>query len=594
VYGTTGYRFANVVNGLFVDSAAEGRMERLYRGFVGEMPGFDELLYRCRRLIMRTALAGELNVLANQLGRIAEASRDTCDFTLNGLRDALTEIVACFPVYRTYVNPRGVSDEDRRYIDWGVAAAKKRSRAADISVFDFVRNVLTTQIAAGRSEAYQARVLALAVKFQQFSAPVMAKGSEDTSFYIYNRLVSLNEVGGDPTAFGISVSAFHGASQDRCRNWPNTMLATSTHDNKRSEDVRARINVLSEMPALWRLLLRRWSRINRSRKRMVDGRPAPSANDEYLLYQTLLGTWPLDELDDTELAAYRTRIQGYMRKAAREAKVHTSWINPDPGYEEALAEFVAALLSSTRRNRFLADFLLAARRIARFGMFNSLSQTLLKLASPGVPDIYQGNELWDFSLVDPDNRRRVDYGMRDALLRDIEVRMAPDAPDREGELRGLLESMADGRIKLYLVWRTLQVRRRLERLFREGEYVPLQSAGARAEHLCAFARRLDDQAVVAVVPRLCARLLQEETGAPIGERLWGDTVIRLAPLGGVDAGPHNELTAEPCFARGSGASTVLAAADALRSFPVALLSLQLSREQRMRKPEQAKSKETNE
>ncbi|MGB7991873.1 MAG: malto-oligosyltrehalose synthase [Candidatus Methylophosphatis roskildensis] len=573
VHGTTGYRFMNVVNGLFVDSTAEARIERIYRGFVGEMPSFDDLLYRSKRLIVRTALAGELTVLANQLGRIAEASRSTCDFTLNSLRDALTEIVACFPVYRTYVTGTLVSEEDKRYIDWAVGAAKKRSRAADISVFDFVRDVLTTQVAEGRSDSFRAMVLTFAVKFQQFSSPVMAKGSEDTSFYIYNRLVSLNEVGGDPKAFGTTVSSFHGASQDRCRYWPHTMLASSTHDNKRSEDVRARINVLSEMPALWRLMLRRWSRINRSRRLNIDGRAAPSPNDEYLIYQTLLGIWPLDDPDEAQLANYCARTQEYMLKAVREAKVHTSWINPDQAYESALSDFIAALLTPSGRNRFLADFAPVARRVARFGMFNSLSQTLVKLASPGVPDIYQGNELFDLSLVDPDNRRPVDYGMRDALLRDLEVRMQRGAGDCAAEARVLLDSIADGRAKLYVTWRALEVRRRHERLFRDGDYLALAPAGQFSDHLCAFARRLGDEAVVVVAPRLYSRLLGERDVPPIGEQVWGDTEIGLGPLGLVAGSLYNEFSGEEVRLHQSNGTPSLSARQALSNFPVALLTL---------------------
>ena len=573
VYGTTGYRFANVVNGLFVDTTAEAKMERIYRGFVGEGPDFDEVLYQSKRLIVRTALAGELNVLANQLDRIAEESRNTRDFTLNRLRDALTEVVACFPVYRTYVSPTSVSDEDRRYIDWSVAAAKKRSRAADISVFDFVRDALTTQIADGRGDDYRAAVMAFALKFQQFSAPVMAKGSEDTSFYLYNRLVSLNEVGGDPKTFGITVAAFHGASQDRCKNWPHTMLATSTHDGKRAEDVRARINVLSELPAMWRLTLRRWSRINRSRKRDIDGRPAPSANDEYLLYQTLLGTWPLDEPDESQLSDYSKRIERYMLKAAREAKLHTSWVNPDRAYEAALSGFITALLAYSRHNRFLTEFVPLARRVARFGMLNSLSQTLLKLASPGVPDTYQGTELWDFSLVDPDNRRPVDYGARDALLRDLEVRMSRSGSERAAEVRALLNSMTDGRAKLFVLWRTLEVRRRHERLFMDGDYLALTPAGALADHLCVFARRLEDGAALVIVPRLYARLLGDRDELPIGNQVWGDTTIGLGALGSLGSPLINEFTGEEYRPQENGGATNMLAGEALRDFPVALFTV---------------------
>ncbi|MBL8483073.1 MAG: malto-oligosyltrehalose synthase, partial [Rhodocyclaceae bacterium] len=342
VAGTTGYRYANLVHGLFVDPAAEPRMDRIYRTFAGNPPPFDELLYRSKRLIVTSALAGELNVLANSLGRIAESRRDTRDFTQNSLREALAEIVACFPVYRTYIDASGASEESRRYIDWAVAAARKRSERVDPGLFEFVRTVLNTQSGTDGDAGYRAAVLSFAQKFQQFCAPVMAKGCEDTSFYLYNRLVSLNEVGGDPRTFGISVAAYHGASLDRSRNWPQTMLATSTHDNKRSEDVRARIAVLSEIPALWRLMVRRWSRTNRSRKQVLDGAPAPSRNDEYLLYQTLVGTWPVDASAAELAGAYCTRILRYMQKAVREAKLHSSWVLPDADYEAALESFVLA------------------------------------------------------------------------------------------------------------------------------------------------------------------------------------------------------------------------------------------------------------
>src|SRR5207248_2532595 len=288
--------------------------------------------------ILAHALARDLNLLAAVLARIATASGDTCDFTLNSIRRALVEMVACFPVYRTYVIRGERSSEDRRYVDWAIAIAKRNSPASEVSVFDFIRDVLNGD-RVPRDLAQQHAVERFIARFQQFTAPVMAKGLEDTSFYVYNRLVSLNEVGGDPRRFGFSVDAFHGASADRARNWPHTMLATSTHDNKRAEDVRTRMDVVTEMPAAWRLALRRWRQINRRLRKTIDGVAAPSRNDEYLLYQTLLGAWPLGPLDDAALAAFRQRIQQYMQKAAREAKVHTSWINPNPQYEGALAEF---------------------------------------------------------------------------------------------------------------------------------------------------------------------------------------------------------------------------------------------------------------
>jgi malto-oligosyltrehalose synthase/4-alpha-glucanotransferase len=567
VHGTTGYRFANIVNGLFVDAASADKMVRIYAAFTGERTDFEELVYTCKKLIIRNAMASELNVLASELSRIALSSRHTCDYTLNSLRDALTEVVACFPVYRTYIVPGRVSEQDRRYIDWAVAVARKRSQAADVTVFDFVKDALTTDLRRGRSDAHAERVTAFAMKFQQYTGPVMAKGMEDTAFYRYHALVSLNDVGGDPRAFGFPVSAFHGASQDRARNWPHTMVATSTHDSKRSEDVRARIDVLSEMPAAWRLSLRKWSRLNRSKKTDVDGRPAPSRDDEYLLYQTLIGAWPGGELGDQGLDAFRLRIERYMLKAVREAKVHSSWINPNPDYERALAQFVGALLNPGERNLFLSNFVPAHRRIARLGMFNSLAATLIKIASPGVPDIYQGNEILEFGLVDPDNRRAVDYRRRRLMLDRLAEMVDAAGPDLPQRVHALLEDSCDGQAKLYLTWRALQCRREHPDVFRGGEYLPLAVRGARTEHACAFARREGHAVAVAIAPRLVFRLLDGAEGDPLGP-VWGDTRIEVPPAeqGYTDIFTGRRLTPEP----GDG-GVFLSLAKVLAHFPVALL-----------------------
>jgi (1->4)-alpha-D-glucan 1-alpha-D-glucosylmutase len=377
----------------------------------------------------------------------------------------------------------------------------------------------------------------------------------------------LNEVGGDPRTFGFSLNAFHAASADRAKTWPHTMLATSTHDNKRSEDVRARINVLSEMPAAWRLMLRRWSRLNRRKKVGVAGEPAPSANDEYLLYQTLLGAWPPGEMRQSGLEAFRARIQHYMLKAVREAKVRTSWVNPNEEYERALAGFVDALLKSLEPNPFLTDFLPAQKRIARYGMLNGLSQTLVKLASPGVPDIYQGNELWDYSLVDPDNRRPVDYAKRSALLREFETGYAAQSIAPASAL-GLLDTMEDGRSKLYVVWRALALRARHPKLFQQGGYVPLSATGDRAEHVCAFARTHGDLTAIAVAPRLYVGLTGGDDRLPLGPEVWGDTRIALpeATLACRDEMTGCRFKVEPVAGRYS-----LPLAEVLANFPVALL-----------------------
>lgn len=563
VHGTTGYDFTNLVNGLFVDAAAEGKMDRIYREFVGDGPEPDELLYGCKKLIMRTAMASELHVLTQQLSRIAELDRHTRDFTLSSLRDALSEVVASFPVYRTYVRSEGCSEDDRHYVDWAVNVAKKRNPAADPSVFDFVREVLVADIAEGKSEDYRQRVTAFAMKFQQYTGPVMAKGLEDTGFYRYNRLVSLNEVGGEPKRFGVSVTAFHHHNQERAQSWPHTMLSSSTHDSKRSEDVRVRIDGLSELPSEWRARIRRWARINRSKKRVLDDRPVPSANDEYLLYQTLLGTWPLETLNEAALDGFRERIQSYMLKAVKEAKQHTSWINPDAEYEKAVADFVQALLGDVDRNPFLADFLPFQQALSRAGLFNSLAQTLLKLTAPGVPDIYQGNELWDFSLVDPDNRRPVDYGQRRALLAELQNALVSNQVLTD-LAANLANNLSDGRAKLYLTWRSLALRREHPELFRDGDYLPLAVSGTHADHLCAFARRYGEQLAVIVVPRLVNRLAAGTD--PVGEEVWAETWIQM-PV----AEWKNWLTGEHVQGEAIEASWRMPAGSVLRHFPVALL-----------------------
>jgi (1->4)-alpha-D-glucan 1-alpha-D-glucosylmutase len=565
VHGTTGYRFANLLNALFVDTGAETQFDRIYHAFIRERVDYDSLLNRTKLIIMRTALAAELSVLANRLVRIARADRRTRDFTLNSLREALAAVVACFPVYRTYVS-ESVTAEDRRYIEWAVAVARRRGSIVGSDVFEFLRRVLLREIAADDEDLRRGELLDFVMRFQQFTAPVAAKGMEDTAFYRYNRLVSLNEVGGNPRCFGISLSAFHHASLDRARHWSHTMLAASTHDNKRSEDVRARIDALSEFPADWWARLQRWRRINRRRKRLVEGAAAPSANDEYLLYQTLIGTWPPDDSGERALARYRERIERYMLKAVREAKVHTSWTNVNEEYESALRDFVSELLGSTGRNAFIADFEPFAGRIARIGMFNSLSQVAIKIASPGVPDFYQGNELWDLSLVDPDNRRPVDYVRRREMLQALKTRFACAPSNHNENARLLLDHMEDGAIKLYVTWKGLALRRQFRTLFALGEYLPLETRGEHADRVCAFARVEGPQAVVVAAPRLIGQFVVA-FGAPIGARAWTNTAIVLPQQ---LAGSYcNVYTQERISCDRAGE---LPLSSVLNAFPVALLS----------------------
>ena len=570
VHGETGYHFANVVNRLLVDAASKGRMGRIYRSFVGEPRQWPDITYLCQHRVLRMSLASELNTAANLLARIARSDRRTRDFTLASLWRALAEVIACFPVYRTYVTGT-VAEGDRRYIDWAIAAARRRGSSIQQPVFDFVRGALLLELPVP-GESARARMRRFAMKFQQITAPITAKGIEDTALYRFNRLVSLNEVGGEPALYGSRISAFHTDAKYRARHWPHEMLTTSTHDTKRSEDVRARISVLSEMPSAWRQAVERWRRFNRTRRRKVGDLPAPSPDDEYLLYQTLIGSWPLDDADERGLDDYRQRIEAYMLKAAREAKVRTSWAAGDAEYEEALTQFIRAALERREGNVFLADFCAFNRRIVRFGLLNGLSQTLLKLTAPGVPDIYQGNETWQFSLVDPDNRRPVDYAAHRGLLQALTNGPAPEAL-----ARALAEDVADPRCKLFLHVRLLQLRRRDPNLFERGEYLPLKVTGRRAPHLCAFARRLDGRLAVVLAPRLYLKLMGAGSAAddgrlrpPLGAEVWQDTAVQLpsrleAPLRGALDG--TELPQ----AGGDGPPAISAAA-ALQAFPVALLT----------------------
>jgi (1->4)-alpha-D-glucan 1-alpha-D-glucosylmutase len=563
VHGTTGYDFINLVNGLFVYAPAEQELDKVYARFTGETRDFEQLLAECKRLIMRISLSSELNVLANYLNRLSEADRRSRDFTLNTLRYALRELVAFFPVYRTYIRGDRISEEDRRYVEWAVAQAKKHSAEADDSVYGYLRRMLLLEGAEHMPETYRRGMLDFAARFQQYSAPVMAKGMEDTAFYRYNRLVSLNEVGGDPRRFALSVAAFHHGNHERWSRFPHSMLATSTHDTKRSEDVRARINVISEVADEWREAVQRWSRMNRGKKRKLeDGSLAPDRNDEYLLYQTLVGAWPLEPLDVGALGALRQRIEAYMLKAVREAKAHTSWLNPNEAYEQGTQGFVQALLASLD-GVFLKDFVPFAARLARFGLYNSLSQLLLKLTAPGVPDTYQGNELWDFSLVDPDNRRAVDYAKRQELLIALHNALTVPVPAR---VRALVAHLDDGRAKLYLTWKVLSFRRDHAALFRDGDYTALGTDGDSADHVCAFARRHAERTVVTVATRWFARRVPD--GALPLDGVWKNTWIEAPQVGTY----INVLTGEKNDTMMRAGKPALVLSALLAHFPVALLT----------------------
>ncbi len=567
VAGTTGYEFMNMVNGLFVDGRNEARFGRLYSRIAPHHAEYDELVIECKKRIMDVELASELNVLADNLVRIAVQDLHSSDFTRNSLRLALREIIANFPVYRTYITAEEISSEDRRYIEWAVARARKASVVVDDATFDFVRSVLTTDAIRGADTNYHYRdVIHFAMKFQQYTSPVTAKGVEDTCFYRYNRLISLNEVGGDPNRFGTTVGAFHRFAGERWNKTPHALSSTATHDAKRGEDVRTRIDVLSEFPGVWTRACSRWSRLNHSKKRELDGRLAPENNDEYFIYQTLIGTWPIEDLVETETSDdalrrdYANRIEAYLRKALREAKIHSSWANPHHEYEEATLNFARRIMERSSKSLFLSDFLPLAAKVARIGACSSLSQTVLKCTAPGIPDFYQGSELWDYSLVDPDNRRPVDYRKRQNILAELREMYA----QREHDILAseLLRSWPDGRIKLYVTWILLQLRMKKRDNFLSGEYLPVEAIGKFSEHVCAFTR--DD--ILVVVPRLLGKVMGSFAELPLAE-CWGDTQLIL-PNTAVYQNIFTNARVEPIQ---SGNASHLALKQIFAHLPVAVL-----------------------
>ncbi|MEX2262987.1 MAG: malto-oligosyltrehalose synthase [Bryobacteraceae bacterium] len=539
--GTTGYDFLNALNLVFVEAAGFERMEEIYRNFTGCNKSFDELCYSRKKLVIDRLFSGDLNALGYSLGNLAAQDRCARDLPLSELVQALLEVTAQLRVYRTYIRSFEIAPQDRERIESALERARARvpDDKCNPDAFDFLRRVLLLDppsYAAERKDDW----LGFVMSWQQFTGPVMAKGLEDTASYIHNSLVSLNDVGGDPErsrACG-DLAEFHEFNRRIGERWPHTLSATSTHDTKRSEDVRARINVLSEMPDAWSERLSRWSEWNRPKNR-----GAPDPNEEILLYQTLLGAWPLD---DPEASGIQERVKNYMIKAVREAKRNTNWHAPNEAYETNLSEFVDAILAD---ERFLKDFLDFQGKIAWLGALNSLSQVLLKITSPGVPDFYQGLEIWDFSLVDPDNRRAVDFAKREILLDELRARELDDRPALLDEIQS---NWRDGRIKLYLTYRALNFRRNHAQLFANGTYIPLTVKGCRAENVCAFARCHENTWAITVAPRWYSRLA--------GEEAWQDTHIVL-PEGAPDRW-ENTLT---------GTETGLELRETLAGFPVALL-----------------------
>jgi (1->4)-alpha-D-glucan 1-alpha-D-glucosylmutase len=570
VDGTTGYEFLNAVNGLFIDSDGREAFDRIYRSFTGASLGYNQRVGSAKKMTMLVSMASEINALAHQLDRIAERNRRCRDFTLNSLTFALREVIASLPVYRTYITgPKDVSPRDRRVVEEAVAEAKRLNPRTAEAVFDFVCDAVLLCSVDDFPEADRPRLVEWALKFQQLTGPIMAKSVEDTVFYSFNRLVSLNEVGGSPDQYGLSSAAFHRQNGERLERWPHSLLATSTHDTKRSEDVRARLNALSELAPEWQASLARWGRMNSSKKMVVDDQPAPDRNDEYLLYQTLLAAWSAEAATTEGLAQFRARITAYMQKATKEAKIHTSWINPNEEYDEAVGQFVARLLASPD-DPFVTDLLTLQQRVAYFGYFNSLAQVLLKLTCPGVPDLYQGTELWNLSLVDPDNRRPVDFQACHEMLAELQSRIAAGTDELPQLADELLAQLPDGRIKLFLIYQMLNFRRAHEDVFARGEYLPLEAVGARRDHVVAFARVLGDTVVLVIVPRQVVRLTGGQEHPPVGPDVWGRTRLLLSSHLARTC-YKNLFTGETIVPGGFEGNMDILLGRALDRFPVAVL-----------------------
>jgi (1->4)-alpha-D-glucan 1-alpha-D-glucosylmutase len=566
VDGTTGYDFLNWLNGLFVNRDAEGEFSRIYSSFTGENPSFETAVYAGKEKVLHSSFTSETTYLGELLEKLAAASRYSRDLTSAALLSAVAEMLVAFPVYRTYVTPdcSHVSATDRSHVETALEKASKRKPSLSAAC-EFIRDLLTLRFPSDYGAAAKRRAFEFVMRFQQLSGPVMAKGLEDTALYSFNRLVSLNEVGGDPAQFGVTIEKLHEHNIQKMERWPHSLLATATHDTKRGEDVRARINVLSEIPQEWRHALQRWAGLNAVCKTVVDGRPAPLANDEYLLYQTLLGAWPEGAQSEAGLAAFRERVSAYMVKAAKEAKAQTSWTEPNAEYEEALKRFVEELLREPQ-SPFILDFVQLQRKVAWFGLLNSLSQVLLKFTCPGIPDLYQGTELWDFSLVDPDNRRPVDYALRTEMLHAIrhQLRSAP-----AGALASeLLRDWPSGAIKLFLIMRLLAFRHANRELFEEGAYVPLSASGPQCGHVCAFARTGEERQAIVIAPRLMATLLSGQLKLPVGNETWSDTMLTVRSVSPAKQ-LQNVLTDESVQVSEEGRLRV---GDVLKTLPVALLA----------------------
>jgi (1->4)-alpha-D-glucan 1-alpha-D-glucosylmutase len=558
VQGTTGYEYLNALNRLFVHPQGAREVEQIYFKFLGRKPVYEDVLYEKKKLVMATLLSAEMRYLGRQLGVLSQSDRYGRDLPQMELAQALIEITACFGVYRTYIRSTEFPAEAALDIRRAVDAARVRNPRLDPSCFDFVRDVLLLHDEGHLFAEQREGRLSFVMRWQQFTGPIVAKGLEDTVLYVYCPLLSLNEVGGNPSPSGITAPDFFELVKDQQKRQLHSLSCTSTHDTKRGEDVRARINVLSEIPAEWQKHLNKWAAWNAKHRRSIDHHVAPDRNEENLLYQTLIGAWPLDAMG---LPQFKERLEAYIIKANREAMVHTRWTRPNAEHERAVTSFLKAILKPASSNLFLKDFLPFQKKIAEFGMVNGLAQVLIKMTSPGVPDFYQGCDLWDLRLVDPDNRGPVNFNHRDALLSEIEK--GSDA-DPLGFSRELLENWHDGRIKLYLIWKVLNLWRKHPRMLLDGEFLSLKIRGKRESNVIAYVRTSGQDWVMSVVPRWLAH----SKAAPNSQRMrafWAGSQLELPAK--APRSWRNILTGESVSAQ-RGAR--LSLPEIFRTFPVAV------------------------
>ncbi len=516
VQGTTGYDYLNFVNEVFCKRKNNQRFSAFYNKFSGLNKSYEQIVVEKKKLIIQTRMAGDVENLAILIEEISSKDRFGVDITLHGVKEALEEILTHFPIYRTYISGRKNRKTDKKYLSEVIEKVKNENQLLS-KEFQFIGSLLTKDYSEKFTIEQKDKSLDFLMRFQQLTGPIMAKGFEDTVLYVFNRLISLNEVGGNPDKFGISLNEFYNFNKKRFLNWRHSINASSTHDTKRGEDVRARINVLSEIPEEWIKKVRIWNRINRQFKKFKNNYFIPDNNLEYFIYQTLIGSYPFNSV---EIKKYLQRIKQYLSKAMREAKEHSSWTQVDTEYESAVYSFIENIFDNSE---FFDDFLSFQKKIAFFGVYNSLSQVLLKITSPGIPDFYQGTELWDLFLVDPDNRQPVDYNLRRDFLTEV---IEKDTEERISYLQNILKNPSDGKIKIFMVYKALQLRNEKPEIFNEGNFIPIEAGGKYKENIIVYARNTEDDFVITIVPRFLTNIV-EENNLPVDRDIWDDTYIKL-------------------------------------------------------------------